>query len=181
MGENKTARRLTSGVILIVVLAICLCITSFALVSATVSVENNQFHTGSVRLNLNNGRPVIQEDEFRFEPGMTVVKEFFLENESTWDVYYRLYLDQVAGDLSDVLEITISEGNRILYAGTASELSRQNAAAAENTLAVGQRRTFTIAFHFPEERGNEAQGRTLTFRLCADGTQTKNNPDKLFQ
>ena len=180
MNEKRTARRLTGGMILIVVLALCLCVTSFALVTATVSVEHNRFHTGTVKLNLNDGQPVIQEDEFLFEPGMTVVKPFFLENESSWEVYYRLYLDQVSGDLADVLEITIAEGNRVLYTGTAAELDRANALAVDETLALGQRRDFTITFHFPEERGNETQERALSFRLCADGTQTKNNPDKLF-
>ena len=28
---------------------------------------------------------------------MTVVKDFFIENDSTWDVFYRLYLDNVTG------------------------------------------------------------------------------------
>lgn len=49
MTENKTAKRLTGGIIAIVALAVCLCITTFALVYASVSVENNLFHTGKVK------------------------------------------------------------------------------------------------------------------------------------
>ena len=93
MPETKTAKKLTGGIITIIILVICLCITTFALVYTSVSVENNRFHTGEVKINLNDGKPVIREHEFRFEPGMTVVKSFFVENDSTWDVYYRLYLD----------------------------------------------------------------------------------------
>lgn len=115
MSESKTAKRLTGGIVAIVVLAICLALTTFALVYTTVAVENNLFHTGEVKLNLNDGHPVIREHEFLFEPGMTVQKTFFIENDSTWDVYYRLYLDNVSGGLADVLTVTILDGDRVLY------------------------------------------------------------------
>ena len=55
MAETKTAKRLTGGIIAIIVLAVCLCITTFALVYASISVENNLFHTGEIKINLNDG------------------------------------------------------------------------------------------------------------------------------
>lgn len=180
MAENKTAKRLTGGIIAIVALAVCLCITTFALVYASVSVENNLFHTGKVKINLNDGKPVIREHEFIFEPGMTVKKDFFIENDSTWDVYYRIYLENVSGGLADVLEITVKDGDRALYSGTASELTQQNATAADDTLKIGQKRNLTVYFHFPEDKGNETQNLDLTFTMCAEATQTKNNPNRLF-
>lgn len=180
MAETKTAKKLTGGIVAIVLLTVCLCITTFALVYASVSAENNLFHTGEVKINLNNGEPVIREHEFLFEPGMTVRKEFFIENESTWDVYYRIYLDNLSGGLADVLDITVRDGDKILYSGTASELTRQNVAAADDTLKIGQRRNLTVTFYYPEEKGNDTQNLDLTFTMCAEATQTKNNPNKLF-
>ncbi len=180
MPESKTAKRLTGGIIAIIVLSACLCVTTFALVYATVSVENNLFHTGQVKIDLNDGKPVIREHEFLFEPGMTVVKDFFIRNDSTWDVYYRLYLDDVTGGLADVLTVTIKDGDRELYSGTANQLTRQNVAAADDTLKIGQRRDLTVVFHYPENSGNDTQNLDLTFTLCAEATQTKNNPNKLF-
>ena len=180
MAETKTAKRLTGGIIAIIILAVCLCITTFALVYASVSVENNLFHTGEVKINLNDGKPVIREHEFLFEPSMTVVKDFFIENDSTWDVYYRLYLDNVSGGLSRVLTVTIKDGNKVLYSGPANELTKQNVVAADDTLKIGQRRNLTAVFHYPENSGNETQNLNLTFTLCAEATQTKNNPNKLF-
>lgn len=180
MTENKTAKRLTGGIIAIVALAVCLCITTFALVYASVSVENNLFHTGKVKINLNDGKPVIREHEFIFEPGMTVKKDFFIENDSSWDVYYRIYLENVSGGLADVLEITVKDGDRALYSGTASELTQQNVTAADDTLKIGQKRNLTVYFHFPEDKGNETQNLDLTFTMCAEATQTKNNPNRLF-
>ena len=181
MNDSKTAKRLTGGIVAIIILALCLAITTFALVYATVSVENNLFHTGEVRINLNNGEPVIQEHEFLFEPGMTVKKDFFIENESTWDVYYKIYFDNVSGGLADVLTVTIKDGEKTLYSGTANELTRKNVIAADDTLKIGERRNLTVIFHFPEEKGNEAQNLDLTFTMCADATQTKNNPNRLFE
>ena len=180
MAETKTAKKLTGGIIAIIILAICLCITTFALVYASVSVENNLFHTGEVKINLNDGKPVIQEHEFIFEPGMTVEKDFFIENDSTWDVYYRIYLDNISGGLADVLTVTVKDGERVLCSGTAYELTKQNAIAVDDTLKIGQRRNLTVVFHYPEDEGNDTQNLDLTFTMCAEATQTKNNPNKLF-
>ena len=180
MTETKTAKKLTGGIVAIIALAVCLVITTFALVYASVSVENNLFRTGEVKINLNDGEPVIREHEFLFEPGMTVKKDFFIENESTWDVYYRLYLDNVSGGLADVLEISVKDGDKVLYSGTANELTKKNVVAADDTLKIGQKRNLTVYFHFPEEKGNETQNLDLTFTMCAEATQTKNNPNKLF-
>lgn len=180
MDEKKTAKKLTGGIVAIIILSICLSITTFALVWASVSVENNLFHTGIVEINLNDGKPVIHENEFIFEPGMTVEKDFFIENNSTWSVYYRLYLENVSGGLSDVLEISIKDGEKLLYTGTASELNRQSAIAADDILQIKEKKTLTVEFYFPENKGNSTQNLDLAFTMCAEATQTKNNPNKLF-
>lgn len=180
MPKTSTAKKLTGGLVAIFVLSVCLCITTFALVWASVSVENNLFHTGNVEINLNDGKPVIHESEFIFEPGMTVEKPFFIENNSTWSVYYKLYFDQISGGLADVLQIIILDADRVLYSGTANALTRQQVAAADDVLQIGEKRQLTVVFHFPEEAGNEAQNLDLTFTMCADATQTKNNPNRLF-
>ena len=161
-------------------MALCLTITTFALVYATVSVDNNLFNTGEVKINLNDGNPVIYEHEFLFEPGMTVKKEFFIENESTWAVYYKIYFDDIEGGLANVLDVTVTDGEKVLYSGKVNELTRHNVTAADDTLEIGQRRNLTVFFHFPEAAGNEAQNLRLSFTLCAEATQTKNNPYRLF-
>ena len=180
MTDSKTSKRLTGGIVAVIVLAVCLCITTFALVYATVSVENNLFRTGEVKINLNDGKPVIREHEFLFEPGMTVQKDFFIENDSTGDVYYRIYLDNVSGGLGSVLTVTIKDGDKVLYNGTANELTVQSVTAADDILKIGQRRELTAVFHYPEDKGNDTENLDLTFTMCAEATQTKNNPNKLF-
>lgn len=178
--ENKTAKKLTSSIAVVVVLAVCLCITTFAQVYSTVALENNLFQTGEIKINLNDGKPVIEEHEFLFEPGMTVEKNFFLENQSTWDVYYKLYLDNVEGGLSDVLDVTIRAGDTVLFSGKAAALIKERVGAADDILRLNERRELTIAFRFPAEAGNDTQNLYLSFDMKADAVQTKNNPSRLF-
>lgn len=179
--KSRTVKRLSGSVAAIVILSLCLAVTSFALTWASVSVDNNLFHTGRVEINLNDGNPVIREEEFLFEPGMTVAKDFFLENNSTWDVYYRLYFDDVSGGLADVLEVQIKDGDTVLLSGTPRELTKENVSAAEDILYLKETKNLQIVFHFPEGVGNGAQNLRLSFDLCAEAVQTKNNPDKLFE
>ena len=179
--STNTSKKLTGSILTVILLAVCLCISTFALIFSMVSVENNLFRTGTIDINLNDGKPIITADEFLFEPGMTVKKDFFIENDGTWDVYYKLYFENVSGGLSDVLQIRIQDGDRVLFEGTAESLSRKNVIAADDVLKIGERRTLTAYFHFPEETGNQAQDLTLSFDLCADAVQTKNNPDRVFE
>ncbi len=178
--RSNTARRLTVSIALIVVLALCLGVTSFALIWSMVEVKDNVFVTGTVDINLNDGKPVIEMHEFLFEPGMTVEKEFFLRNDSTCQVYYRLYFQNVSGGLADYLQITIYDGDKVLYSGTPGTLQKADVTAANDTLAMGETRNLKIRFHFPSHIGNEAQGLSMHFDMAAQAVQTKNNPNKLF-
>ena len=174
------AEKLKLGIIILIILIIALCILTFTLVYSVVSVENNIFRTGSVSINLNDGKPVIEDEECHFGPGMTVEKDFFLENNSTYSVYYKLYFDNVGGELADILQITIYNGEQVLYQGTASELTKNKVIAADDELKINEKRTLRVSFVFPEEAGNIEGDPVLTFDLCADAVQTKNNPNRLF-
>lgn len=180
MSENKTAKKLTASVAAIIILAVCLCITTFALVYSTVTVDNNLFQTGEIKINLNDGKPIIEEHEYLFEPGMTVEKTFFIENQGTWDVYYKLYFDNVEGGLADVLEVEIRDGDTVLLGGKISELTKEQVGVADDILKLKERRELTVSFHFPEEAGNSTQNLYLSFDFKADAVQTKNNPQRLF-
>ena len=57
MTERKTRSRLTGGIIAVIVLAVCLVVTTVALAYSIASVRDNTFATGGVRINLNDGEP----------------------------------------------------------------------------------------------------------------------------
>ncbi len=179
--KSKTAKKLSASVAIIFLLSVCLCITTFALMFSMVSVGENIFATGTVKINLNDGKPVIEEQEFLFAPGMTVKKEFFVENESSCDVWYRLYFQNVVGGLADVLDVKICDGEKVLFSGTPNELKRENVKAADDMLAINERRTLQIYFHFPESSGDESQDLYLNFDFAAEAVQTKNNENKNFK
>lgn len=178
--EKQPEKRLKLSIAMILILSLCLGITTYALVTYKVRVKDNYFQTGNVDIDLNNGRPVINESEFLFEPGMTVVKDFYIKNNSSWSVYYKLYFGDVSGGLKDVLEISIYDKDELLLSGHAVDLERRQVNMSDE-LAAGEKKDLTIHFHFPEEEGNDSQEQTLSFRLSADAVQTKNNPDKVFE
>ncbi len=174
-------KRLSISIAALIALCLCLCITSFALGMAVYEVKNNSFQTGGIEIDLNDGKPIITAEEFLFEPGMTVEKPFYIQNNGTWAVYYKLYFSQVSGNLGDVLDVTIldEEGTELL-SGKLSALTEKNVPAVENELTIGERQNLVVRFHFPEEEGNAYQGGSLRFELSAIAVQTKNNPDKEF-
>lgn len=178
--KNPIVKKLTICIVIIIILAICLCVTTFALVYSIVTVDENIFKTGTVEINLNDGRPVITEQEFLFEPGMTVEKDFFVENESSEAVYYKIYFDKVQGGLAKVLDIKIidKKTGTELYSGKAGNLTRENSDSAE--LLLNEKRTLTAVFHYPEESGNATKNMTLSFDMCAVATQTSNNSGREF-
>lgn len=184
MGNKKNIpKRLTAAMLVILILTCCLGITAYALFYVTVEIEENYFKTGYVDIDLNNGRPVIERHEYLFEPGMTVEKDFYIQNNSSWDVYYRLYFDNMTGELAEIMEICIwdPKTGEEYFRGKARELTRTLVGAADDELAVGERKDMKISFHYPETSGNETQNREMSFDLRADAVQTKNNPDKQFE
>ena len=48
MTESRTAKKITGGIIAIIILSVCLVVTTAALVYSSVAVENNYFRTGEV-------------------------------------------------------------------------------------------------------------------------------------
>jgi len=175
-------KKLTVCIIAIVILGICLCITTFALVYTSVSVEENIFRTGTVELNLNDEKPIIEADEFIFEPGMTVKKEFFIENRSRDrnGVWYKIYFDNTYGALASVMDVKIIENssNMILFDGKAEDLTRENSTPSD--LLPNEKRTLTAIFHYPEHSNNSTQNTLLSFEMCAVASQKSNNTNKEF-
>lgn len=178
MQENKTPLRRLLLILLVLLLAVGLFVlTVYAASLITTEVKENYFQTGEIKINLNDSKPVITPEEYNFEPGMTVVKPFFIRNEGTCDVYYKIYFQDVEGDLGYVLETTIrDDAGNILFSGILADMNRRTVKTAEDILELGGTRDMTITFHFPEERGNETQDTHVSFVMCAEAVQTKNNP-----
>ncbi len=177
---TKTGRKLVGSLVLMAVCLVGFGVMTHALVRELLAVEENAFQTGKVSINLNDGKAIIEEDEFLFEPGMVVEKDFFVENDSTIEVYYRIYLEKIAGELSDILEVTLKEGDVVLYKGKAADMSEDVVDSSEQTLEPGETRWLSISFCYPKSEGNKGQSKEMSFSICAEAVQTVNNPNREF-
>ena len=177
--NQQTGKKIKKSITAIVILSICLCITTFALVWSMAWVNSNIFSTGKIDIDINDGKPVIEEHEYLFKPGMKVVKEFYIQNNSTCEAYYKIYFDDITGGLADVMEVTIRDDKQVLFFGKPSELTKQLVSSATDPLHLKEKKELEIEFHYPKE-SSSTKDPTLTFTLCADAVQTKNNPNREF-
>lgn len=188
--ETNIKRKLTTRIITIIILAICLFITTFAL-TASILVQDNLFETGKVEIDIWGkyydaaatvpDKSIIHKDEHLFEPGMTVKRPVYIYNESIIPVYCKLYFDEISGGLADILEVTIKDDSgNILYTGKASKLTKANSDISKTEIAGNTKKEYTVFFHYPKYEGNSGQGQCLEFNMVAEAVQTKNNPTKEF-
>lgn len=96
----KNSNDLKKRILIIILLISALSVTTYALGKETLVLRNNYFATGRLKINLNNGQKLKFKDVNGnivqyFEPGMRVVSDFFIKNEGTNDMYYRLYFDDM--------------------------------------------------------------------------------------
>lgn len=178
-GVQKSRRRLKLGIFLVVLLILAFGITSLALAYQKAAVEGNLFQTGNVSISLNDGQPIFDEDML-FEPGMVVVKDFTLRNDSSCDVYYRLYFSDIVGEFAEVLTVTVADGENVIFQDKLAGMNGVKSEGAAGLLGEGQERTMTITFQVPEDCGNLMQGQTILFCLKADAVQAVNNPSGHF-
>lgn len=120
-----TEARLRSGMAIVVILSLCLVMTTYALMSVTLSISRNEFHTGAVQITLmQDGRILSDADQIvnvsNAEPGMLIEETFSIVNRpktdenpkgSTGEILYRLSFENVEGRLADIIEVTITAEN----------------------------------------------------------------------
>lgn len=173
-------KKLQINIVTLIIICIALCITSFAIASTIIKydIQNNSFQTGSIDIDLNGGKPIIDGNGPLFEPGMTVEKEFDITNNGSWKVFYKLYFESVEGRLGDVIEIKIykkGSPETFLLDGKISELVDADLLNIAGELEAGQKQKLIAQFHFPKDAGNEYKGESLEFKMSAIAVQTKNN------
>ena len=95
--------------------------------------------------------------------------------------YYIQDSGQLCSKCYTKLHVHKSEDETTVSLDEINELTERKVIAADDTLKIGQRRNLTVVFHYPESSGNDTQNLDLTFTMCAEATQTKNNPGRLFE
>ena len=164
----------------VVVLVACLWISTLALSYAKVAVHNNVFTTGTVSLDLNGGKPIIKDGEILFKPGDKFIREFYIENTGTDDLYYKFWFTNINGELDDYIDITIVSDGKVISRGNIGAQTRAASESVDPSLAPGERRAFKMVFHMSEVAKNRIKNKYVEFDFCAGATQVKNNPQRQF-
>lgn len=177
----KDATRTVGNLILAMALIIGLGATTVAIAASQVTLGNNIFQTGVLKVTLNEDKPVFDQD-ILLEPGMMVQQKFTISNEGSVDAYYRLWFDEIDGDLAKELEVEIKEGKRRIFEGSFEDIMEETETVYANTstLNANETKEMTIIILLPEEAKNDMQGKTVSFRLNFDATQKDGNISKEF-
>ena len=157
-----------------------LAVTSYAIIRAYAQLSGNKVTMSEgIELNINDGKPIINDSEIFYEPGGTYKKEFTVENLGTMDVWYRVYPTDVQGALKDYITVTVKQQDGvILYQGGMSDASYNKAIAA--SLSAGEKKTLYLELYFASGADNSAQAQSVSFDVTVNATQKQNNPDKDF-
>jgi hypothetical protein len=177
----STKKQIWVRVAAIFLLSAMLLITTYALAMPSVSVIDNLFDTGAVKIDLNHGEVVFDGSDINLEPGYRLKKEFTVTNEGTTPIYYRLYLENVEGELADALVFQIYDGDTLLYEGEAKYFNKENYCEGTTPLLVGETVTLTALVTMRSEVGNAFQGSGISFDMAAQAVQSKNNPNRIFE
>ena len=164
MKKMSLARKVTFSAVACVVLFIC-----FAVVSSAVLTTSRFWESENVQIWLNDEEPIISGEGIFFEPGMNYTKDFELRNDGKTILSYRLYFDNVDGGLADVVEVTIRDGEKVLYQGTINELNKYDTRNAEEGIRPRETKVLTISFDYPKYAGMPDLGTYATFDLWAVG------------
>jgi hypothetical protein len=178
--KNSLRKRAKQTLAFAAALLIVLAVSTYALSKASVSVNDHSVATGTIAIDINNGKPVITEDEFLFEPGMRVIKDFTVTNEGTADAWYKVYFDEVEGELSKVLLISVYDQDQTYYSGSVLDFASVEDVDYFGSIEPGETKTLTLKIEYPKTAGNETKNQTMSFVLNAIAVQVKNNPDKQF-
>ena len=85
---NNTGKKALGSALAVLVLAAMLALTTWAALLAMVKAEKNTFTTGTVAIELNEGKTSLSgTDLANIEPGHAAVREFTVKNTGTVDVY----------------------------------------------------------------------------------------------
>lgn len=179
--KENLKMEIAAGISVIAALTAMLSVTTYALNTASVLIEENSFQMGTVDISLNDGKKIFEGSDLKIEPGTSVKKDFTLKNDSTVDVYYRLYLENIAGSLKDRLIFQIYDGDEMLYSGLANDFTKDSPCVGDTALKAGEEKILTVVVKMQEDAGNEYQNSYISFDITADAVQVRNNPDKMFE
>ena len=177
--RSKGKTRFLSILLVLALLIGGMGITTAALQYYKQTVEGNFFQTGTVKINLNDDKPIFDSD-ILVEPGMELHTNFTVRNEGTADCYYRLLLSCDETELAEQLEVKLLYREEILFEGTMLQMDALGTVTQSALLRCGEEVQLTMILHMPETAGNMLQHQITNFDVKVQAVQAANNPSRLF-
>lgn len=163
-----------------VVIALLGIVVSSAVFSVNVVSEKDvRLSQGSFNIVLNDGKPVLGED-ILFEPGMTIRKDFTLENKGTTNSFYKIYFSELPMEVAELIHVSILDGTQTLSSATLYEMTKENAIIMNDNLLAGEKEVFTLCLELGEEIENVEQGMEYVLDMFVAAAQRDNNPEAEF-
>ncbi len=181
MNNSSVQKKVWKSIVAIILLFLMFAVTTYALVSSYLSVNDNLFETAKVDIDLNNGVPIFTQNDFALEPGRSNMKRFTITNNSTVDVYYRIYLNNIDGQLQDALTFEIRDGDEVVYTAKMDDFNQDTPFISNEVLSVGETKILSAVVIMDPKSGNRFQSESCTFDVVASATQVRNNPTKVFE
>lgn len=169
--KKKIIKRVLVAILIVMIAAII----ALAYTLYTTDVDT-LISTGKVDLNFNDGIVVFADEDLKLSPSETVIREMFIENAGEEPFYYRIYLDNMTGDLIDstVVNIYDDEGDLLLSVETA-EFDSSNYFTTGEILEAGERVDLSMEIVVLENAGNVYQESEMNFDIIVTAIQSKNN------
>lgn len=162
----ETVNNITKNAFLIIVLTILLLLMTYTLSSPEI-IPN------TYKINLNDGKPIIDDEGATFKPGDMLTKYFFIENMARTELTYNLYFENVEGSLKDVLEVKIYDQDEVVLSGILSEITEDANLGKELKLTAREKKVLKVEFYFPKTGGNFLKGSAVYFDLKARAEWSK--------
>ncbi len=174
---KSSRRRLINAVSSVLVLVCLLTTATMAYEYSIKQVDDNLFTTGEVSIELRREQEAYSRVIY---PNDTVEESFTIRNNGTCDVFYKVYVSNIQGELAKWLEVTVKTDGKVLFSGNMEEFNGAEDSKAVDVLKYGEEKTLTVTIHMSEDSDNSAQGLKLSYDLNVDAVQTKNNHDAQF-
>ena len=173
MGDEKFMRaRIVVSMLVIALAAAMLGGATFAWFTDGADVATTSFTAGTIILGDINEASITLDD---MAPGDFETVNFNVVNAGTLDMFYRVYIKDVTGELHEALTVEINSADAV---GLDTLTGVDNPIIGRTRLdSNDEAHEVSIKFILPTTTGNSFQGKTFSGTLVVEATQVNNNED----
>ncbi len=117
-------------------------------------------------ISINDGN-IFDEDGLVYAPGETRTSPLIIKNNGFHDVYYKIYLDNVRGELKDSIIFKIYLDDKLMHCVLASEFNKSHPFISNKPIKVKETHTYVLEIEIMCDIGNEFQNQILNFDIVA--------------